>query len=58
MVSPRFRSLLLWLSYAALTSLPLAVNWPLPWGHFGLLVAAEPLMMLTVGVLGLGLLAG
>ncbi|MGI4884749.1 MAG: O-antigen ligase family protein [Janthinobacterium lividum] len=58
MISPRFRSLQLGLFYAALASLPLSVNWLSPWGHFGLLVAAEPLMVLTVGVLGLGVLAG
>ncbi|WP_157887099.1 O-antigen ligase family protein [Hymenobacter sp. PAMC 26628] len=58
MISPRFRSLLLGLFYAALASLPLSINWFSPWGHFGLLVAAEPLMVLTVGLLGLGVLAG
>lgn len=58
MISPRFRSLLLGLFYAALASLPLSVNWLSPWGHFGLLVAAEPLMVLTVGLVGLGVLAG
>ena len=58
MISPRFRSLLLWLFYVALASLPLSINWFSPWGHFGLLVAVEPLMVLTVGLVGLGVLAG
>ncbi|TPG67106.1 O-antigen ligase family protein [Hymenobacter nivis] len=58
MISPRFRSLLLGLFYAALASLPLSVNWLSPWGHFGLMVAAEPLMVVAVGLAGLGVLAG
>ncbi|MBD2723279.1 O-antigen ligase family protein [Hymenobacter armeniacus] len=58
MDSSRFRSLLLGLFYVSLASLPLSVDWFSERWRFGLMVASEPLMALTVGVLGLGLLAG
>ncbi|WP_345233410.1 O-antigen ligase family protein [Hymenobacter saemangeumensis] len=56
--SPRFRSLLLLLFYVSLASVPLSVNWFSHRWHFGLMLVSEPLMVLTVGVLLLGLLGG
>lgn len=53
-----FRSRLLGLFYVALASVPLSVSWFSEQWHFGLLLASEPLMVLTVGALLLGLLAG
>ncbi|MBF9141700.1 O-antigen ligase family protein [Hymenobacter properus] len=53
-----FRSRLLWLFYVALASVPLSVSWFSERWRFGLLLASEPLMALTVGALGLGLVAG
>ncbi|WP_082684987.1 O-antigen ligase family protein [Hymenobacter sedentarius] len=53
-----FRSRLLLLFYGALFSVPLSVNWLSEQWHFGMLMVSEPLMLLTVGVLGAGLLSG
>lgn len=58
MTPSRFRSLLLGLFYVALASVPLSASWFSPRWHFGLLLASEPLMALTVGALVVGLLAG
>jgi|GEM_PF-2110715 len=58
MTPPRFRSLLLWLFYLTLVSIPLSVNWFSDQWRFGLMLLSEPLMVLTVGVLLLGAVAG
>ncbi|GAB3289397.1 O-antigen ligase family protein [Hymenobacter humi] len=54
----RYRSWLLLLFYSSLFSLPLSINWVSSQLHFGMMLVSEPLMVLTVGALGLGLLLG
>jgi hypothetical protein len=54
----RYRELLLTLFYLTLASIPLSVEWFSPRWHLGLTLVSEPLMGLTAGALGLGLLAG
>ena len=58
MDSARYRGLLLNLFYLALASVPLSVEWFFPRWHLGLTIVSEPLLVLTAGGLGLGLLAG
>jgi O-antigen ligase len=58
MNSARYRELLLSLFYLTLVSVPLSVEWFSPRWHFGLTLFTEPLMVLTVGGLALGLLLG
>lgn len=53
-----FRSYLLALFYFTLVSLPLAANWPPGVLPFGLLMPTEPLMVIAVGTLAVGGLAG
>jgi O-antigen ligase len=54
----RYRGLLLNLFYLTLASVPLSVEWFFPRWHLGLTIVSEPLLVLTAGGLGLGLLAG
>lgn len=54
----RYREILLALFYLTLASIPLSVEWFSPRWHLGLTLVSEPLMVLTAGALGLGVLAG
>jgi len=54
----RYRELLLSLFYLTLVSVPLSVEWFSSRWHFGLTLFTEPLMVLTMGGLALGLLLG
>ncbi len=58
MHSTRYREFLLILFYLTLASVPLSIEWFSPRIHVGLTVVSEPLMVLTMGVLALGLLLG
>lgn len=54
----RYREFLLVLFYLTLVSVPLSIEWFSPSLHVGLTIVSEPLMVITMGVLALGLLLG
>ena len=54
----RYREFLLILFYLTLVSVPLSIEWFSPSLHVGLTVVSEPLMVITMGALALGLLVG